>query len=93
MRNIPTTAVPAHPREDLGTASVSRPSKHSVRAWMQQRQQRREPPPELAQVRRQLDWRMEPARSEQRAFGVVRTDDERPVTGSDNEFSHLGNPV
>jgi hypothetical protein len=35
---------------------ANRPTKESVRAWLRQRQTRREPPPAIAEVRRELRW-------------------------------------
>ncbi|OWW20607.1 hypothetical protein AYR66_15045 [Noviherbaspirillum denitrificans] len=35
---------------------VSRPSKEDVRKWLDDRRQRRQPLPEIAEIQRQLDW-------------------------------------
>jgi hypothetical protein len=35
---------------------ANQPTKESVRKWLRQRQARREPPPDIAEIRRELRW-------------------------------------
>lgn len=47
--------------------TTTKPSKEQLRQFMQQRRQTPEPPPSMAEIRRQLGWyllapRMQPAR-------------------------------
>ena len=37
-------------------ATANHPSKEQVRAWQQERLQRKEPPPTPEQIRRELGW-------------------------------------
>jgi hypothetical protein len=35
---------------------ANQPTKESIRNWLRQRQTRREPPPDIAEIRRELRW-------------------------------------
>ena len=37
-------------------SKISQPTKASVRAWLQQRQRNQVPPPDIAQIRREMGW-------------------------------------
>lgn len=37
---------------------ISQPSKEHVREWLRERQEEHTPPPDAAQIRRELGWRL-----------------------------------
>lgn len=55
------------------------PTKHSVRAWMQHRQNQRAPLPDIAQIRRELGWQRTHAPEP-----IVRRDDARARDKADH---------